>query len=126
MTSATTLDFLDRIDVFLDTVANPVYFWLIGLFYVVYLAAFFGVVYIQPTYIHWLTIWIQVFISVVLLIRFNPFRKHASNGCNHVLIFACASFLLLNVCLTLSVFNKIQSAVVHNVDRDVRQIDTWI
>ena len=104
-----TIYLLDRIDTFLDKIASPIYFWLIGLLYIVYLAAFLGMFYVNPAYIRWLSIAIQVFISGVLLIRFNPFYKHVVHDGHNVLVFACAFFLLMNVGLTESVLHKIQT-----------------
>lgn len=118
-----TLSFLDRIDAFLDKIASPIYYWLIGLFYLFYLAAFFGFFYVQPAYIHVLSAVIQIFISIVLLIRFNPFRKHAVYESNNILVFACAFFLLINVCLTESIVRRLQTTFVNDVHSDIRNIE---
>lgn len=107
-TAIVPIAFLDRIDAILDKVASPIYYWLIGLFYFIYIAAFLGAFYINPLYIHSLSFAIQLFISIVLLIRFNPFRTHAVYESNNILVFACACFLLLNVTLTESVLNTLK------------------
>jgi len=90
----------NTIDNILDKIANPIYYWLIILLYLIYLAAFFGILYINNTYIHHLDIFIQTFIAVILIIRFNPLRKHVLRESDNTIIFASAIFLLMNVGLT--------------------------
>jgi len=94
------VNILDQIDEILDKVASPIYYWFIGILYLAYIATFMGVFYIGKTYLHTLSTIIQVFISLVLMVRFNPLRKHAVSQNTNVLVFACAFFLLLNVALS--------------------------
>lgn len=91
------------IDNILDKIASPIYHWLIILLYIIYLAAFFGILYVNNAYIHHLDVFIQTFIAVILIIRFNPFRKHVLKESDNTLIFASAFFLLMNVGLTTGV-----------------------
>lgn len=96
-------NFFGIIDNILDKIASPIYHWLIILLYIIYLAAFFGLLYVNNAYIHHLDVFIQTFIAVILIIRFNPFRKHVLKESDNTLIFASAFFLLMNVGLTTGV-----------------------
>jgi hypothetical protein len=93
-------DVFDIIDRILDKIASPIYYWLIVLLYFLYLAVFFGLFYMNAKYLNHLSIFIQIFIAVVLIIRFNPLRNHVVKSSDSTIIFASAFFLLMNVGLT--------------------------
>ena len=108
--------FFEYIDGIVDRVSNPIYFWLIFASYVVYIAAFLGILYINTKYIHELSVFIQVFIATVLIIRFNPLRKHVLRESDITIIFASAVFLLINVGLTETVASYVKSVWSHKME----------
>jgi len=66
--------------------------------HIAYLAAFFGILYIDESYIHNFSIFIQFGVCLFLIIRFFPLRKtHEVTKLDVSIIFYCATFLLMNV-----------------------------
>lgn len=93
---------------FLDYVVGPIYFWLLLLIYACYISAALGLWYVYPEYVHILTTGMQIFVAIVLLIRFNPFRPQLP--IHHVdkqLIVASACMLLVNAGLAGALLPKI-------------------
>ena len=69
------LNIINYIDAFVEYFSAPVYHLLILLLYITYIIAIIGITYINPNYTRYLSILIQSFIALVLMIRFNPLRK---------------------------------------------------
>jgi len=85
------------IDSLVDYFSAPVYHMLIILLYISYIIAIIGISYINPEYTRYLSIIIQLFIALVLMVRFNPLRKQMTcNKNDRTLIFASAFYLLFN------------------------------
>lgn len=85
------------LDQLLEKVANPIYIWLLVILYGTYISAAFGMWYVYPDSVHALTNAMQIFIAVVLILRFHPFRKTVHiQAFDHRFIFASAFMLLLN------------------------------
>lgn len=85
---------LDRL---LEKIADPIYTWLLVLLYATYISAAFGLWYVYPDSVHMLTNAMQIFIAVVLILRFHPFRKTIHvQPFDHRFIFASAIMLLLS------------------------------
>jgi hypothetical protein len=81
----------------LDTVKIQTYGVMVAMFYLLYFLAFFGIYYVNPDYIHFLSISIQLFICGFLMWSFNPFIKQELRIYDRQIIFAAAFFLLNNV-----------------------------
>lgn len=70
------------------------------LIHISYLAVFFGILYINQTYIQIFSTFIQFGVCIFLMIRFFPLRKtHELTKLDISIIFYCATFLLMNVVL---------------------------
>lgn len=68
----------------------------LGISNVFLILIFLGVIYINPSYIQIASTIIRIGISVILIIRFNPFIKHELKQFDGELIFAAAFVLLMN------------------------------
>ncbi len=79
-----------------DKTKIGVYWSLMSILYLCYFLVFFGLYYIDPTYIHIITVAIHLFICIFLIWRFHPFREHRLHPFDGQLIFACAFILLTN------------------------------
>jgi len=88
------------IDVILEKIAKPIYVSLMVILYCFYFFIIFGIFYINIHYLRILIVSIQVFIAIILIIRFNPFRRHTLQKSDGDIIFASATFLLFNAFLT--------------------------
>lgn len=86
---------LEKIDNIVDY-AGKHYTYLSVALYAAYIVVFLGVVNFNPTYITDLKLLMQVVICVVLIYRFNPFRKHELKKYDANIIFSSAIFLLVN------------------------------
>lgn len=86
---------LEKIDDIVDY-AGKHYSYLSIALYAAYIVVFLGVVNFNPTYITDLKLLMQVVICVVLIYRFNPFRKHELKKYDANIIFSSAIFLLVN------------------------------
>ena len=104
---------LKTIDAILEGVASPIYLWLIIFIYVFYISAALGVWYVYPEYIHNLTNFTQIFVALVLLWRFNPFRsaKPRFRAFDERFITASACFLLINAGLAGFLKDKVQTVI---------------
>jgi hypothetical protein len=86
---------LEKIDDIVDY-AGKHYSYLSAALYGAYIVLFLGVVNFNPSYITELKLLMQVVICVVLIYRFNPFRKPELKKYDANIIFSSAIFLLVN------------------------------
>jgi hypothetical protein len=99
------------IDKLLENITRPIYYSLLAILYCLYFFVIIGVFYINTEYIRVLIVAIQVFISCILIIRFNPIRHHTFNESDSDIIFASAAFLLINTLLTEGVIKYMKSSL---------------
>ena len=86
---------LEKIDDIIDYLGKHYSYLSIAL-YTAYIVLFFGLASINPAYVSDLKLAMQVVICVVLIYRFNPFRKHELKKYDATIIFSSAIFLLVN------------------------------
>jgi hypothetical protein len=84
----------------LDTIKKPLFISIMSLIHLSYFLVYFGILAISHEYVNYLNIFIQSFICLFLIIRFNPFRRHILREFDSQLIFASAMFLLTNLIAT--------------------------
>lgn len=108
------MNLLSTIDNLLDNIKTPLYVFSIGLIYLSYIFVYIGVLYIDKTYVHYLNIFIQLFIGLFLLFRFHPFREHVLRKNDSMIIFGSAVFLLTNLGVT---------QYIENYAKNIIQID---
>lgn len=94
------MNIIDYIDNILDKIKTPLYVISIGIIYLSYILVYIGVFYMNKEYIHYINIFIQLFIGIFLLFRFHPFREHILRKNDSMIIFGSAVFLLTNLGLT--------------------------
>ena len=83
--------------------------------HIAYLAVFFGILYIDKTYIHNLSTLIQFGVCMFLIIRFFPLRKtHEITSLDVSIIFYCATLMFMNV-----VFVEIYNILPHTEITDM-------
>jgi drug/metabolite transporter (DMT)-like permease len=70
------------------------------IFYSLYFVLLFGLFYVNKTYVDYIHIAIQIIISLFLIIRFHPFRKHVLESGDSAVIFSSAMFLLTSLGVT--------------------------
>jgi len=105
--------FADYLDKQLNTVIGPFYQFLWIMVYVVYFVLFFGVWYISPSYVTYVTGLIQTFIALVLIVRFNPLRAEIElQKYDRSIIFASGMFMLLNAGLTGGLVHHLENKMI--------------
>jgi hypothetical protein len=75
------------------------------LIHVAYVAIFFGVLYIDETYLHKLSILVQFIVCIILMYRFFPLRQiNTLTRFDRSIIFYSATFLFMNV-VAIEIYN---------------------
>ena len=83
----------------LENYGIPLYFISIFILYFSYFLIFVGVFNVNTTYIHYLSVYVHIFVCLFLIIRFNPFVKQMLKPYDGNVIFGSAILLLFNVVL---------------------------
>jgi len=87
---------LDKLfDMFVGPTASFIFF-----IHVFYIFIFLGLISVEMKYVNYLNIVVQVFICIILMMRFHPLRKHKLHKHDSQLIFGSAFFLLTNLGIT--------------------------
>jgi len=92
----------------LDKIKKPLYIFFMVIIYFSYFLIFAGLYYVNQNYIHTFSTLLQIFISLFLVIRFNPFRKPELREFDASIIFSCAILLFMNAGLTQIVKNNLK------------------
>ena len=87
---------MNSIDDVLEMIA-PYYIHLIAGMHILYAFAFVGIISTSSIYIQFINIFIQTFIGIFLMLRYNPFRKQKFYKNDANIIFGSAAFLLFNL-----------------------------
>ena len=91
---------IKKTDTFVDAITKPVFASSILLLHVCYFLVFIGLLNVNTNYLDGLSIFIQVFIGLLLIYRFNPLRTAELKVYDQQIIFASAIFILTNVGFT--------------------------
>jgi hypothetical protein len=108
------------IDNILEMVKRPIYLGTILILQLVYLLIFLKVIDYTPKLILYLDYFIQAFVSIFLIIKFHPFRKHEIKEFDSTIIFGSAFFLLANIGLSEFIKNYFEKTV-KNADGEVKK-----
>ena len=72
-----------------------------------YIIVYFGLFYINPSYIYYLSMFVNTFVSLFLIFKFHPFREHRLTKHDGHIIFTSALFMLSSSSLTEVILNKL-------------------
>jgi hypothetical protein len=73
---------------------ESVYVWIALFVHIVVVAVTFGLVAEKPAYVDDLEFWLKVFVSVFLMIRFNPWTRHrAFTSFDRKVVFTAGTFI---------------------------------
>ena len=89
-----------EIDSAIEKAKKPFYLAMIIAFYLSYVVAFFGIMVVNPQYVKSLGLAIQIFVCLLLIYKFHPFRQHKLEPFDSNIISASAWLLLANLGLT--------------------------
>lgn len=93
----------------IDHIKKPFYLSMVILLYIAYIVTFFGIFYINPQYIVYLSFAIRVFVCSFLIYKFHPFRQHRLEQFDGTIIFASAVLLLTNMGMSEYVIAQLSS-----------------
>jgi hypothetical protein len=99
------------IDDVLEKHKMSVYVWLFVLPYILYFITLLGILYIKPSYIHVLGTFVQIYVALFLIFRFNPYRKHEIRPYDDQIILGSAFLLLTNAGVTSYILSKIKGTL---------------
>jgi hypothetical protein len=68
--------------------------------YTTYFLAVLGISYIDTSKIQTLSVFVQLIISSILIMRFHPFNHHEMTDFDKKIIFSSAAFLFINLFIT--------------------------
>jgi len=91
---------LQKTDGLIDTIKKPVFVTSLLILHIAYLLIFIGVVSVDSHYLETLNIFIQLFIALILIYRFNPLRTAELKAFDQDIIFGSAMILLTNLGIT--------------------------
>lgn len=94
-------------DMFFENASRPTYYTLISIFYFLYFLTLFQITYINPSNLEMMNTIIHTFISIVLIMRFNPYRSIKCNENDQLFIFASAILLLISTGVTHTIENNL-------------------
>jgi len=82
----------------LDKIKKHVYLFAFFIIYIIYALVFFAVIPTTPAIVHYLTVFVQFFVSIVLMVKFHPFReKYELKEYDGEIIFGSALIILANL-----------------------------
>jgi hypothetical protein len=82
----------------LEKIKKRVYLLTLIIIYFIYGLVFLGIIPSTPSIVHYLTVFIQIFVCTVLLIKFHPFReKYELKEFDGEIIFGSAFIILSNL-----------------------------
>jgi hypothetical protein len=88
---------LTFISTIFDGIKKPFYFAMIFIIYGSYLLIFLGIYYVNPAYIMDAFKYLEIFICLFLIVRFNPFIKAELHDFDQYLIFVSGFIILTNI-----------------------------
>lgn len=103
------LKFLDES---IEKSSGEVYFYTLAFLHASYVLAFFDIINLNEGLMNYLDIFIHTLICVVLLVRFNPWRKTVLTQGDRHIIFGSAIFLLGNLAITQYFLNYVKTNYV--------------
>jgi len=101
-----------------DNLTVNFYYWMIAILYILYIGTFLGISFtedLKKKYAHILSIFIQTFIAIILIAKFNPFFDHKPTSNDKIFIFASACFLLTNVGITEWILQSVDTDIFHPI-----------
>lgn len=93
---------------FVQNQSSRVYMAIVGLLYAFYIMAFLGIYYVNLEYTKTLSLIVRLFVSFVLMYRFNPLYKVTLSESDRTLIFASGFFLFVNTGMTEILFRYME------------------
>jgi hypothetical protein len=95
------MNYLDRFfsvsDIILDKSKKPFYYFMSFIFWTSNILLFLGIYYVNPVYMETTKKYMEIFICIFLIIRFNPLRKAILHEFDQYLIFISGIIILTNI-----------------------------
>lgn len=79
--------------------------WIFNLTWLVYIISLIGIYNKAPEYLNTLNLIIKIYISVFLIIYFNPYSKHTFTDFDRSIVFYSGTYLLLTTGITHSLMS---------------------
>lgn len=120
---------IKEVDKLLEIIKRPIYLGLVLTLEFIYVLIFFHFIEYTPSLVLYLNYFIQAFISMFLIIKFHPFRKHEIKEFDSTIIFGSALFILANIGVTefiKSYFENTATNAAKTANKQVKKIEHTI
>jgi hypothetical protein len=114
---------IKTIDNILDNVKRPIYLGSVFTLECIYVLIFFKFINYTPTVVLYVNYFIQAFISIFLILKFHPFRKHEIKEFDSTIICGSAIFLLANIGFTEYMKHYFETAA-KKADGEIKKFET--
>jgi len=92
----------------MESIKKPVYLLTLFIIYGFYALVFLGIIPSTPYLVHYLSVFVQLFVCVVLLIKFHPFRtRYELKEFDGEIIFGSAFIILSNLGFNVVLMNSL-------------------
>jgi len=90
--------------------------------YILLFVTMTGLIYINPNYLNTLNLLIKVFISLFLIVKFNPFTKQETiNKFDKEIAFSAGVYVLLSTSIITPLINYLNKYKKKNIDKIINQ-----
>ena len=90
------MNLIDSVDYGMDLIGNR-FVYILGGLYLLPVIIFTGIIRIDIDYVYYYNLFVQIFVCIFLVIRFNPLRQATLKAYDQRIIFSSAIFLLFNL-----------------------------
>ena len=103
-----------------------VFLYLINISFVLYIIVLLGIGGFAPTYLRYLRTFLQIYIGILLVLRYNPFTYKGKDfgEFDRQLVFSSGIFLLLSTALIGSIEKYLQNKTIELISTGVSSIAT--
>jgi hypothetical protein len=106
----------------MNIIVRELYNYSVYAWYILYVLSFLGLYAKAPEYLTTVDLILRVYVSLFLIIRFNPYRKIHFTEFDRKIIFSAGIFLILSTTITSIFVSKIQANASERAQRYLNQI----
>ena len=106
----------------MNIIVTELYNYSVYAWYILYALSFLGLYAKAPEYLTKVDLILRIYVSLFLILRFNPYRKIHFTEFDRKIIFSAGIFLILSTTITSIFVSKIQANASERAQRYLNQI----
>ena len=106
----------------MNIIVRELYNYSVYAWYILYALSFLGLYAKAPEYLTTVDLILRIYVSLFLILRFNPYRKIHFTEFDRKIIFSAGIFLILSTTITSIFVSKIQANASERAQRYLNQI----